>query len=148
MLYYSGKEFKQYSQMIRDLTDSVDENMVTFLNFTLTEGEDDSVKMLLGEALWSRIDKQIRFKDLTVDDGFKYCKELINHYLIDKKKQSPINDDAIRYVLERIPKKSLIPRGLNKKFKALFNYALDSEVSQINVETVKMWHIDSKEDLF
>jgi len=142
LLYYSGKEFKQYSQFIRDLTDSVNKNMTTFLNFTLTEGEEDSIKHLLGDAMWSRIDSKVRFRDLSVEDVVEYCTELISFYQVDKNSEFPLSEQVIEYIAKNIPTSSLIPREINKVFRDYIYFILENDVKKPTVNDVKKWQFE------
>jgi len=145
LLYYSGKEFKLYSQFIRDLTDSVNKNMTTFLNFTLTEGEEDSIKHLLGDAMWSRIDSRVRFRELSQEDVVEYCTELIIFFQIDKKIGTPITGEIIGYIAKYIPKSSLIPREINKVFRDFIYYILENDINKPTIEDVKKWQIERQD---
>jgi len=64
--YYNSQQFKVMAQLFGYLVDRIDENFLVFLNFTCT-GDLDSVRLSLGDELWSRIDKKIRFQISSVD---------------------------------------------------------------------------------
>jgi hypothetical protein len=137
MVYYNSKQFKQFSQSIRDLVDTVNERFTMFMNFTLSEGEDDTVKMLLGEALWSRKNYDIRFKDFKISDGVDYCRDLITHFQIKKStKYFPFDLPAIEMVLKTLPTALLTPREINKKMNALLMYSLEKDITQISTQVV------------
>ena len=72
MIYYSQKEYRLFSQILRDLFDSVNQYISIFLNFTLAESEESTIELLLGSALWSRITTKIRFNDLNKDAALLY----------------------------------------------------------------------------
>jgi len=137
MVYYNSKQFKQFSQSIRDLVDTINEKFTLFLNFTLSEGEDDTVKTLLGEALWSRKNYDIRFKDFKVSDGIEYCKDLIHYFQIDNSVEFfPFELSAIEVLLKTLPTALLTPREINKKMNALLMYARENDKTQISTQVV------------
>ena len=137
MIYYNSKQFKQFSQSIRDLVDTINEKFTLFLNFTLSEGEADSVKTLLGEALWSRKNYDIRFKDFKISDGIEYCKDLIHYFQIDNSNlYIPFELSAIETILKTLPTALLTPREINKKMSALLMYAREKDKSVISSQVV------------
>ncbi len=137
MVYYNSKQFKQFSQSIRDLVDTINQKFTLFLNFTLSEGEDETVKTLLGEALWSRKNYDIRFKDFKISDGVEYCKDLISHYQIDKSTMYfPFELAAIEMILNTLPTALLTPREINKKMNGLLMFARENEKTQISPQVV------------
>ncbi len=134
LVYYASKQFKQFSQAIRDLVDTINEKFTLILNFTLSEGEDETVKMLLGEALWSRIDSNIRFKDLQVADGLQYCKDLLLNYQFEEKqnKYLPFTDEVLEIVVRSLPSALITPREINKKLNKILYYAMSNDKLSIN----------------
>ena len=137
MIYYNSKQFKQFSQSIRDLIDTINEKFTLFLNFTLSEGEEDTVKTLLGEALWSRKNYDIRFKDFKISDGIEYCNDLITHYQIDNsQKYFPFELEAIEMILKTLPTSLLTPREINKKMSSLLMYACEKGKTLISTKIV------------
>lgn len=137
MVYYNSKQFKQFSQSIRDLIDTINEKFTLFLNFTLSEGEDDTVKTLLGEALWSRKNYDIRFKDFKISDGVEYCKDLITYFQIDKSTMYfPFELSSVEMLLKTLPTALLTPREINKKMSGLLMYAREKDKTQISPQVV------------
>jgi hypothetical protein len=137
MVYFNSKQFHQFSQSIRDLVDTINEKFTLFMNFTLSEGEEDTVKTLLGEALWSRKNYDIRFKDFKVVDGIDYCKDLIHHYQIDTSiEYFPFELPAIELVLKTLPTALLTPREINKKLSSLLLFSLQNDKKIISTQVV------------
>jgi len=115
MVYYNSKQFRAVSQVFRGLIDRVNEKLLIFFNFTLTDNELETVRLLLGDALWSRLNKKIRFEILSLDDAAVYCKDAINQAQIDgSKKLSPFTNDSVEIILKTIPVIDLIPREINR----------------------------------
>ena len=137
MLYYNSKQFKQFSQSIRDLVDTINEKFTLFLNFTLSEGEEDTVKTLLGEALWSRKNYDIRFKDFKISDGLEYCNDLITHFQIDNTtKYFPFEAAAIEMLLRTLPTALLTPREINKRMNGLLMFSRENDKTMISSQVV------------
>ena len=137
MIFYPSKKMTVFAQMLRDVTDTVSRRMVTFLNFTLSETDEDTVKLLIGSFLWARVTKKIRFKDLDRTEAKLYTTDLINSAIIDKNKiDLPLSQDIIEKVVENIPFTDLIPREINRRFSAVLDYCLLKDISIIDMETV------------
>lgn len=137
MNYYNTKQYKQFTQSIRDLLDTVNERFTLFANFTLSEGEEDTIKTLFGEALWSRKSYDIRFKDFKILDAVEYACDLINHYQIDKSSPNfPFEISAMEMILSTMPTALLTPREINKKMSNLLLYSMANDKSQITTEVV------------
>lgn len=137
MIFYPAKKLKSFSDMIRDITDTVNKRMITFFNFSLSDTSEDTVKLLLGEALWLRISSpKIRFKDLTYEDAMIYCKELINQSKIELNNDKPFSDDLMNLVIKNIPQSELIPRELNRRFDAIITYAIQNDIATIDINTI------------
>lgn len=144
MVYYSSNQFKVLAQMLRDLTDKVNERMLVFFNFTLAENAIETVRLLMGDALWSRVDKKNRFPNLTIQEASEYCKDAINLAQIDgRKKLSPFTVESIEIILKTIPSIELIPREINRRFNDVLHFAIEKNCQSINKDFVRDW-IDSK----
>ena len=83
LIYYSPKHYKIFSQVLRDLFDSLHSSVLFFMNFTLAESEESTIELILGGAVWSRITKKIRYKQFTEKNAFDYCNELLTRSKID-----------------------------------------------------------------
>ncbi len=139
LVSYNSKHYKIFSQMLRDLIDTVNEKMVFFMNFTLAENEENTIKMVLGESLWVRINQKIRFQNLTVEESIEYCQELINFQIVSKEAPSPLNDECIRFLVQSLPENMLNPREINKICSPFLEYILENHITQISSEIVKVW---------
>lgn len=138
MIFYPAKKAKAFGDMIRDITDTVNKRMVTFFNFSLSDTSEDSVKALLGEALWRRLSNvKIRFKDLTYAEAMTYCVELVEYAQIDKNnKNTPFSSKLIEKVVHTIPLSELIPREINKRFDTILTYSMTHDIEEINVDVI------------
>lgn len=145
LVYYSSKQFKQFSQAIRDLVDTTNEKFTLMLNFTLSEGEDETVKMLLGEALWSRIDSNIRFKDLNVSDGLQYSKDLLSNFQYNElsEKYLPFSEDVLEVIINDLPSSLITPREINKILNKILYYAMSNDKTIIDKTVLLDYEINA-----
>lgn len=139
LIYYSSKHYKSFSQILRDLFDSISDNFLVFMNFTFAENEDSTIELILGQALWSRVTKKIRFKHFDYSSSLVYVSELLEHSKIDKNIQLPLTSSQAEFVLKLIPESNLTPREINKYFRSLINYGIDQETSQFNSDLIDVW---------
>lgn len=123
---FPAKDFKAFTQMIRDLTDKVGEKITVFLNFTLAENEEQTLKFLIGDALWLRINQKVRFEELTVEEGVSYCTDMIKSAQLEGKKGvEPFTEAGIRLILDLLPSNKMTPREINKVMSQLINYSIE-----------------------
>jgi hypothetical protein len=146
LIYYSSKHYKGFSQVIRDLFDTISRGFLMFMNFTLAEGEESTIELILGGAVWSRLTKKIRYKQFSLENALAYSLELLNHAKIKPDNNSPLIEEIIRLVLQQMPLNNLTPREINKHFSSLISFALQSEVSNIDLNITNKWIAEYAED--
>ena len=140
VIHYTSKQYTILSQLIRDLVDTVNQKMVLFINMTLAETEEETVTLLLGRALWDRINKKISFNQIDKQIAFEYCKDLIQHAQIEKKDTlEPFSEETIKLILDTISQEKMTPRDINKIFYEMIDFALDNELDLSKKETVKSY---------
>lgn len=139
LIYYSPKHYKSFSQVLRDLFDSVADSFLVFMNFTLAENEESTIELILGGAVWSRITRKIRYKQFTISMGIIYCTELLTHAKIDPNSELPISNAIIESVISSIPLNNLTPREINKHFTSLITYAESQNINNIDQITLNSW---------
>ena len=147
LIYYSPKHYKIFSQVLRDLFDSLHSSVLFFMNFTLAESEESTIELILGGAVWSRITKKIRYKQFTEKNAFDYCNELLTRSKIDSTISKPIDNVTINKVIKLITIGNLTPREINKHFKSLFDYASDNGVNQIDENLVNRYMAEKFEQV-
>jgi hypothetical protein len=148
LIYFSQKNYRAFSQILRDLIDTLNEDFTVFFNFTLAEPQESTIELILGGALWSRISKKIRFKDLSEDDALLYCSELIHHYQTSKNKPTyhPFNEEILRVIFGIIPQGNLTPRDINKYCGSFLNYAIKKNKNVLDQRLLKDWSDKIAED--
>lgn len=147
LLFFTAKQYRPFSQFLRDLFDQINEGCTVFMNFTLAEPDQDTIKLILGNALWSRINKRIRFDELSVSEGLLYCKELLQPFQIENLGDySPFTEEALSDLLDMIPQPNRIPRDINKYCSSVLIFALEMGKSSISKDVVLEW--DSQREDF
>jgi hypothetical protein len=145
LIYFSQKDYKAFSQTLRDVLDTVNENLTVFFNFTMAEPEESTIESLLGGALWSRINKRIRFREMDISGAKIYCIDLINHFRIDKRNQNiPLDENLVEKVIKLIPGEAYTPREINKYFGSLINFSIEKKKYTIDENLVEKWIADYK----
>ncbi|WP_111309605.1 hypothetical protein [Confluentibacter sediminis] len=129
MIYYSQKEYRLFSQVLRDLFDSLNQYTTIFMNFTLAESEESTIELLLGNALWSRITTKIRFNDLSKQDAFLYIKEALRqqHVSDSQNEYYPFSEDLVDFIFEIIPEDAVTPREINRYLGGILSFAQNEE---------------------
>jgi hypothetical protein len=137
LIYFSQKNYRAFAQVLRDFTDLLSEGFTVFFNFTLTEPDESTIEMLLGSALWSRINKKIRYRELNESTGLKYVKDLLEAQRINQKNH--FSDDIIRQILDSIPASEMTPREINKRFSSFLDYCVDNNIKTISHSSVNKY---------
>lgn len=141
LFYYTAKQYRAISQLIRDLTDKVNENFTVFLNLTLSENDINKINILLGSALISRINKDIKFRDLTIEDALDYCKDLINYASIQHLENLyyPLTENILRELIKTLSKEKIIPREINKLCYGFINFLKEENVEMVTLDTIELY---------
>lgn len=121
LVYYSSKEYRPFTQSIRELFDLTPNHLNLFMNFSFAEPDDmQDIEMVIGEALIDRISEQFVFEETDHEDGKDYVKELFNHFRQNDKIKNnyfPFTEKAINKILTLGPQNTgrpLMPRTINK----------------------------------
>jgi len=146
LIYYSPKNYKVFSQVLRDLFDYIPNSFVSFLNFTLAEGEEKTIELILGGAVWSRITRKIRFKELTSQDATLYCEDLIRHAQLNANGLSPFTANVIQSIIGLISSNNITPREINRYFSSVITFAMQNNHTTVDLSIVAAWQVDFQED--
>lgn len=145
LLFFTAKQYRLFAQFLRELIDHVNEGMTIFLNSTLAEPDQNTIRLLFGEALWSRINHKIRFNELSLDEALLYCDNLLQTFqLEDKGAYHPFDEEALRLLLD-MPQDLMIPREINKRCSQVLTFALQTKKTIISKEVIKSFinHLES-----
>lgn len=129
LLYFTPAQFRTLTQGLRDMIDRLPNFFTLFLNITLSVPEEyEDIELMLGRAVIDRITDTIYFPELTVDEGMKYVKDLINNpqhrtqdSLKDLPQTYPFEETALRMLLEGMEIRT--PRDINIRCRSAINYA-------------------------
>ena len=146
IIYYAQKNYRAFSQILRDLFDSFSGNVLIFLNFTLAEGEEQTIEVILGGALWSRITKKIRYVEITEAEALLYVNDLLGTAKIDQRSDSPFTQPILSELIRTIPRNSLTPREINKCFSSVIGYSVRHHAQVIDTSLINGWAGEREED--
>ncbi len=146
LIYYSPKNYKAFSQSLRDLIDSIPDRFLLFMNFTLAENQETTIELILGGAVWSRITKKIRFKEFSQEDALKYCNDLLDIARIKRSVNKPFSSNLLVEIINNISADNLTPREINKHITSLLTYSIEKGFEQINQEAFNAWMTDFSEE--
>ncbi|HRQ54023.1 MAG: hypothetical protein IT276_16895 [Ignavibacteriaceae bacterium] len=144
LIYYSPKNYRTFSQILRDLFDTIPKNFTVFMNFTLSEPKESTIEILLGGAIWSRINKKVRFKELSVADALGYVNELLKGFQLELNGTSPFTEEVVQKTIALIAPTDLTPRKINEHFGELIEFARENDHTSITTEVLSSW-LDFKE---
>lgn len=139
LIYFSPKNYKGFSQSLRDLMDSLPNRFILFMNFTLAEGEEETINLILGGAVWSRITKKIKFTPFSIENALNYSLTLLNDAKINKNKSTPISTNILDKLLRSIPINDLTPRQINKTLNSILEFTMDKGKKNIDDSLFISW---------
>jgi len=134
LIYFQSRQYRPFTQGLRDLIDRLPNYLTLLMNFTLATGTSDDVRVVLGEALASRITHQIYFQPLTPEEAYDYILELMRCYRSEDPSSKglpptyPFTEDALHTLVETLPPLGRIPRDLNKRCSQVVSQALMERV--------------------
>jgi len=146
LIYFAPKNYKIFSQILRDLFDTIPDRFLFFMNFTLSEGQESTIQLILGDALWSRVTKKIRYKEFSEEDALSYVKDLLIASKINKASDLPFNIDIAQALINNIPLNTLTPREINKNITSLLSYAVEHNSNNIDIHVFNEWVKDYAEN--
>lgn len=146
LIYFTPKNYRSFSQSLRELFANIPDRFLFFMNFTLAEGEDSTIKLMLGEALWSRVTKKIRYKEFTEDDALDYVTTLLEAGRIVKGDNKPFSAEISINIINNIPLRDLTPREINKHITSLLSFVMEHDLNIINNDVLNDWVKDYAEN--
>lgn len=130
LIYFQSRQYRPFTQGLRDLTDRLPNYLTLLMNFTLATGTYEDATVVLGDALTSRITHQVYFKPLTIEEACEYVVELMRFYRLEDPSSKglpatyPFAEDALRTLVELLPSLGRTPRDLNKRCSEVVSRAL------------------------
>lgn len=130
LIYFQSRQYRPFTQGLRDLTDRLPNYLTLLMNFTLATGTYEDATVVLGDALTSRITHQVYFQPLTPEEAYEYVLELMRYYRSDDPANKglpstyPFTEDALHTLIEMLPPLGRTPRDLNKQCSQVVSQAL------------------------
>jgi hypothetical protein len=147
LIYYSPKNYKVFSQLLRDLMDNIPDRFLFFMNFTLAEGQETVIQVILGEAIWSRVTKRIRYTEFNEADGLEYVSELLSSSRVNKAANNPFDANIAKLIIGNIPLTDLTPREINKAVNSLLSYCMEHDINLVNINDFNAWSKEHADNL-
>lgn len=121
LVYYTSKQYRPFTQTIRELIDNTPTNLCLIMNFSFAEPSDtQNLEILIGEALLDRVNDQFIFEDASVNDALEYVKDLLNHFRISEYNHQPyypFKEESLMLLLQNASGQTglpILPRTINK----------------------------------
>lgn len=155
LIYYTSKQYRPFTQFLRDLFDTTPRDLTLFLNFSFADPSDEqSLEIVLGEALIDRVTRQIIFDEADVATSKLYIRDLLNHYRtpdFDADEYHPFTEESIDELLTHaydITQKPRTPRVINKWCLRVIQEAVSRSESQeaLGIDTAFVETVDFSDD--
>lgn len=147
LVYYTSKQYRPFTQALRELIDRTPKNLCLIMNFSFAEPSDVSnLEILIGEALLDRVTAQFVFEEAAEDDAIEYVKELLGHFRTNGFNGDalyPFTIDSLKEMLVKAPDQTeqpILPRTINKWCKKVLEDLEQQVVSPenpINKEAIR-----------
>lgn len=128
-VYFSGAQYRPFTQGLRDLIDRLPGFFTLLLNFTLTDPEEfETLEVIMGKALVDRVTDNVIFREMTQSEAIDYVDDLMRHWRMPEfgEKQLaphfPFETDALENLIKNLPNRT--PRSINKKCSVVLEKAL------------------------
>jgi len=135
LVFYSSKQYRPFTQTIRDIIGSVTQNLTIFLNFSFADPHEvKNVEVVIGEALLDRVTEQIIFEETDLEGAKKYLSELMKECRKSDYEGSalyPFSEKSVDILLVKTPEKTgrpLMPRTINKACLYVIQQAFDTNI--------------------
>jgi len=130
LIYFQSRQYRPFTQGLRDLIDRLPSYLTLLMNFTLATGDYEDATVVLGDALTSRITHHVYFQPLSPEETYEYILELMRCYRSEDFSSKglqvtyPFEENALRTLIKTITPLRRIPREINKQCSQVINQAL------------------------
>jgi hypothetical protein len=149
LVYYSSKEYKPFTQAIRELFDLTPKYLNIFMNFSFAEpGDMQDIELVIGEALIDRVTEQFVFMETDIQEGKEYVKDLFQQFSVNEREFFPFTENSLEKILELGPHytgKPIMPRTINRW--CLHAIKIANEKGYFNKDTPEPIDKDTVEEL-
>lgn len=131
LIYFATKQYRPFTQGLRELIDRLPNAFTLMMNFTLASPEVfEDTTVVLGEALMERISRNIYFKEPNEADAALYVREMISTFRLPSISESfpqvsdvyPFSNTSLQHLIALLPRRT--PRELNKRCSEVITEAL------------------------
>lgn len=129
LIYFTSRQYRPFTQGLRDLIDRLPSYFTLFMNFTLAEPEVlGDIGLILGGALMDRITHQIYFQEPNEEEAYEYVIELLGAFRTQAPLELglpptyPFSEETLKEIVEMLPKRT--PREINKRCSEIITNAL------------------------
>jgi hypothetical protein len=120
LIYFTSRQYRPFTQGLRDLIDRLPNYLTLLLNFTLAAPEAyQDATVVLGQALMDRVTRQIYFQEPNGQVAFEYITDLLNIFRTKDPAENalpltyPFAEETLRVIIDQLPSRT--PRDLNKR---------------------------------
>jgi hypothetical protein len=129
LIYFTSRQYRPFTQGLRDLIDRLPNFFTLFMNFTLAAPEAyEDATVVLGQALMDRVTRQIYFQEPNEQAAFEYVSDLLRIFRTEDPAERglppsyPFTEDTLHMVIDQLPSRT--PRVLNKRCAEIVSEAL------------------------
>jgi len=133
LIYYTSKNFRPFTERLRELIDRLPAYFTLFLNITLASPEAfEDMGTILGRALLDRVTDQVYFKEPDEEGAYDYVRDLLQQFRIRHPRVRelpdvyPFEEEALRFLISTLPVRT--PRDLNQRCSATIHEALQRNI--------------------
>jgi len=133
LIYFTSRQYRPFTQGLRDLIDRLPNYFTLFMNFTLAAPEAyEDATVVLGQALMDRVTRQIYFQEPNEQEALDYVADLLHIFRTeDPTKRGlpvtyPFSEESLQSIIADLPSRT--PRDLNKRCGQIVSAALQRGV--------------------
>ena len=129
LIYFTSRQYRPFTQGLRDLIDWLPSYFTLLMNFTLAEPEVlEDITVVLGQALMDRVTHQLYFQEPNEGEAYEYVIELLDVFRtqaaqdLELPPTYPFSEETLREIIAMLPKRT--PREINKRCSGIITNAL------------------------
>lgn len=129
LLYFTSRQYRPFTQGLRDLIDRLPNYLSLLMNFTLASPEAyEDATVVLGEALMDRVTHQIYFREPNEKEALEYAVDLLKQYRTEPPESKdlpptyPFEVECLKAVISMLDERT--PREINKRLREIASKAL------------------------
>ncbi len=131
LIYLASKQYRPFTQGLRDLIDRIPNYLTLLMNFTLAAPEAyEDATAILGQAVMDRVTHQIYYKEPDKEEAYYYVLDLLKSYRTEKfdgiglDDTFPFTPECLKWIIETLSPGQSTPRSINKRCGDIITKAL------------------------